>query len=67
MADIFGCRRNWPTFPQLYKNGELVGGLDIVKEELETDPNFFAEFSVANKAKGKTTAPQARLQSATST
>ncbi|MCJ1266709.1 monothiol glutaredoxin grx4 [Lobaria immixta] len=47
----------WPTFPQLYKNGELVGGLDIVKEELETDPNFFAEFSVANKGKGKTTAP----------
>ncbi|OWA52358.1 Glutaredoxin-3 [Hypsibius exemplaris] len=23
---------NWPTFPQLYVNGELVGGLDIVKE-----------------------------------
>jgi Grx4 family monothiol glutaredoxin len=23
---------NWPTFPQLYINGELVGGLDIVKE-----------------------------------
>ncbi|XP_046850889.1 glutaredoxin 3-like [Xenia sp. Carnegie-2017] len=23
---------NWPTFPQLYVNGELIGGLDIVKE-----------------------------------
>ncbi|XP_055332345.1 glutaredoxin-3-like [Paramacrobiotus metropolitanus] len=23
---------NWPTYPQLYINGELVGGLDIVKE-----------------------------------
>lgn len=23
---------NWPTYPQLYLNGELVGGLDIVKE-----------------------------------
>ncbi len=22
----------WPTYPQLYANGELVGGLDIVKE-----------------------------------
>ena len=22
----------WPTYPQLYVNGELVGGLDIVKE-----------------------------------
>ncbi|KAJ3313027.1 Glutaredoxin 3 [Boothiomyces sp. JEL0838] len=23
---------DWPTFPQLYINGELIGGLDIVKE-----------------------------------
>ncbi len=23
---------NWPTFPQLYVNGELVGGCDIVME-----------------------------------
>ncbi|KAI8374651.1 thioredoxin-like protein [Radiomyces spectabilis] len=23
---------DWPTFPQLYINGELMGGLDIVKE-----------------------------------
>jgi Grx4 family monothiol glutaredoxin len=23
---------DWPTYPQLYVNGELVGGLDIVKE-----------------------------------
>jgi Grx4 family monothiol glutaredoxin len=23
---------NWPTYPQLYISGELVGGLDIVKE-----------------------------------
>jgi Grx4 family monothiol glutaredoxin len=22
---------NWPTYPQLYANGELVGGLDILK------------------------------------
>lgn len=28
---------NWPTYPQLYHNGELVGGLDIVKELAETD------------------------------
>jgi monothiol glutaredoxin len=32
---------NWPTFPQLYVNGELVGGCDIIAEmyeegELET-------------------------------
>ena len=23
---------NWPTFPQLYVNGELVGGSDIVEQ-----------------------------------
>lgn len=23
---------NWPTYPQLYSGGKLVGGLDIVKE-----------------------------------
>lgn len=22
---------NWPTYPQVYANGELVGGLDIIK------------------------------------
>ncbi|XP_065649453.1 glutaredoxin-3 isoform X2 [Hydra vulgaris] len=27
---------NWPTYPQLYINGELVGGLDIVRELAET-------------------------------
>ncbi|XP_022602075.1 glutaredoxin-3 [Seriola dumerili] len=27
---------NWPTYPQLYVNGELVGGLDIVKELAES-------------------------------
>lgn len=32
---------DWPTFPQLYINGELVGGLDIVKESIEEDPKFF--------------------------
>ena len=23
---------NWPTFPQLYSNGKLIGGIDIVEE-----------------------------------
>jgi len=26
---------DWPTYPQLYVNGELIGGLDIVKEMLQ--------------------------------
>jgi Grx4 family monothiol glutaredoxin len=28
---------NWPTYPQLYVGGKLVGGLDIVKELQEED------------------------------
>jgi glutaredoxin-related protein len=27
---------NWPTYPQLYIKGELVGGIDIVKEMAES-------------------------------
>ena len=26
---------NWPTFPQLYINGELIGGSDIILEMYE--------------------------------
>ncbi len=26
---------NWPTIPQLYINGEFIGGCDIVKEMFE--------------------------------
>lgn len=37
---------DWPTFPQLWVKGELVGGLDIVKEEFDADPEFLAEFAV---------------------
>jgi len=31
---------DWPTYPQLYYQGYLIGGLDIVKEEFENDPDF---------------------------
>jgi len=27
---------NWPTIPQLYVNGEFVGGSDIMREMYET-------------------------------
>merc|ERR1711994_665696 len=27
---------NWPTYPQVYVKGELVGGLDIIKELQES-------------------------------
>ncbi|KAI1328296.1 glutaredoxin [Xylariaceae sp. FL0255] len=36
----------WPTYPQLWMDGELVGGLDIVKEELENNDTFFGAHSV---------------------
>ena len=25
----------WPTYPQLYSKGKLIGGLDIIKELIE--------------------------------
>ena len=28
---------NWPTYPQVYVKGELIGGLDIIKELKEAD------------------------------
>ncbi|PWW77781.1 glutaredoxin [Tuber magnatum] len=31
---------DWPTYPQLYYEGCLIGGLDIVKEEFESNPDF---------------------------
>ncbi|KAJ4295809.1 glutaredoxin [Collariella sp. IMI 366227] len=41
---------DWPTFPQLWVDGELVGGLDIVKEELDSNADFLKPYSV--KANG---------------
>ncbi|KAF4509732.1 hypothetical protein G6O67_003874 [Ophiocordyceps sinensis] len=37
---------DWPTYPQLWMDGELVGGLDIVKDELANDPDFFKAYSL---------------------
>jgi len=28
---------NWPTFPQLYVKGKLLGGLDVARELAEED------------------------------
>lgn len=40
----------WPTYPQLWVDGELVGGLDIVKEELASDSNFLKPYSIKTDA-----------------
>lgn len=53
---------DWPTFPQLYVQGELVGGLDIVKEEIEANPEFFADFQVPSKSKGGPAPPEAHKE-----
>lgn len=37
---------DWPTYPQLWIDGELVGGLDIIKEEMSNDPDFLKPYSV---------------------
>ncbi|PNS18179.1 Monothiol glutaredoxin-4 [Sphaceloma murrayae] len=39
----------WPTFPQVYVGGELIGGLDILKEEFENDPDFLADYVVSRQ------------------
>ncbi|KHN84624.1 Glutaredoxin-3 [Toxocara canis] len=30
---------NWPTYPQIYLDGELIGGVDVFSEEM-TDKKF---------------------------
>ena len=39
---------NWPTFPQLYVNGALIGGLDILTE-MADDGNLADQFGIAKK------------------
>ncbi|KAL0491821.1 glutaredoxin [Acrasis kona] len=39
---------NWPTFPQVYAKGNLVGGLDIIKE-LEESGDLHQELGVDKK------------------
>ena len=43
---------NWPTIPQLYVNGEFVGGCDIIREMFETGElkQLFEEKGVSLRA-----------------
>src|SRR6266480_1905186 len=36
LREVTGELADWQTFPQLYVNGELVGGCDIVEEMFES-------------------------------
>lgn len=42
----------WPTFPQLYINGDLVGGLDVMKEMNENN-ELIEMFESANSENTK--------------
>ncbi|KAJ5618654.1 thioredoxin [Penicillium herquei] len=39
---------DWPTFPQLWVDGEMVGGLDVVQERISTDPEFLSQYVVGS-------------------
>ena len=43
---------NWPTIPQLYVKGELVGGCDIVREMFQTGElqQVLSDKGIATKA-----------------
>ena len=43
---------NWPTIPQLYVKGELVGGSDILMEMVESGElaQLFADKGVARRS-----------------
>ena len=49
---------NWPTIPQLFVNGELVGGCDIVTEMYETG-ELAATLGIEPKADAPAEAPVA--------
>jgi monothiol glutaredoxin len=35
LREALKIHSNWPTYPQLYVNGELVGGCDIMMDLFE--------------------------------
>ena len=39
---------DWPTYPQLYVRGELVGGLDILKEMSEEDGGLVEQLELGD-------------------
>ena len=57
LREVTGELADWRTFPQLYVNGELVGGCDIVEEMFESGE--LAEMTAAEQpALAQAGAPQ---------
>jgi len=49
---------NWPTFPQLWVDGELVGGCDIVTEMYQSGELKTLIVDAATRAKNASAAPK---------
>lgn len=47
---------DWPTYPQLYVKGELVGGLDIMKELMGEDGGLVAQLELEDYVIGNNSA-----------
>jgi monothiol glutaredoxin len=56
LREVTGEIADWRTFPQLYVNGELVGGCDIVEEMAESGE--LAELLGTDLPEGTPTRPQ---------
>src|SRR3954467_12196812 len=56
LREVTGELADWRTFPQLYVNGELVGGCDIVEEMAESGE--LAKLLGVEQPEGATAQPQ---------
>jgi monothiol glutaredoxin len=59
LREATGEISDWRTFPQLYVNGELVGGCDIIEEMFESGE--LAELVGAEQPGEPVAAPESRL------
>ncbi len=60
LREVTGEISDWQTFPQLYVNGELLGGCDIIEEMYESG-ELAAQLSVEQPAEA-TSAPSEQTQ-----
>ncbi len=58
---------DWPTYPQLYVRGELVGGLDIMKELMEEDDGLVGQLELGDYVISSSTADQQQQTNDTTT
>ena len=53
---------DWPTYPQFYVKGELVGGLDIMKELMEEDGGLVSQLELEDYVIGSTSSNSAVVE-----